>query len=770
MATAFCVLFRLIERLFTIPDMNNMQSDILVHLRSPEYRPVKHMQLAREMGITKKKMSAFRAALQSLVEDGQVHEGRSGRVRIKVAPGLVAGIIKRTSSGYGFLIPDKPLPELGGQDVYISSSEIGDAHTGDSVLVQLTKKRRSGGQRCGRIEQVVERARNEFVGTYFEREGQSFVSVDGKTFEDPISVGDPGAKGAQSKDKVVIEMLRFPSRFQSGEAVLTKVLGPRGAPGVDTLSVIHEFGLPDEFPENVLEEARIQAENFDEENLDGRRDLRKETIVTIDPADARDFDDAISLTQSEDGHWHLGVHIADVAHFVPEGSLLDIEAQKRGTSVYLPRRVLPMIPEVISNGLASLQQGKMRYSKTAFIEFSPEGIPLHTELANTAIKVTKRFAYEQVMPIIEAPEAHKGKVSAKVLALLQRMHKLAMILRKRRFEHGSLQMGLPEVRIDFNKKGEVVGASERHHDESHEIIEEFMLAANCAVAVALKKKVLPFLRRVHGEPDERKLKAFSEFVQALGFDLQKYQSRKELQALLDEAKDAPEAHAVNYGFLRSLKQAEYSPVEAGHYALAFDDYCHFTSPIRRYPDLLIHRIVNKLCRSNRRPKVMSEADLLKMGKHCSLTERRAERAERELTKLKLLTYVKERVGDEIDAVITGVESFGFFCQGIDIPAEGLVHISSLGDDRYQYDQASYSLNGFKAGNQFRLGDRIRVQIARVDIGRRSLDYKLIKAAKRTGESKRNPRRTRKVGNDGGRSKGKAKTNTRKKRRTRKRRK
>jgi ribonuclease R len=747
--------------------MNNMQTDILEHLRSPEYRPVKRAQLIRQLGLTKKKLAAFKKSLDGLIEEGQVHEGKTGRIRVKVAPGLVAGIIKRTSAGYGFLVPDGQLPELHGQDVYIASSDIGDAHTGDAVLVQLTKRRRSGGQRCGKVEQVVERARNMFVGTYFEREGKSFVAVDGKTFDSPISVGDPGAKGAQSKDKVVIEMLRFPSRFQSGEGVLTKVLGPRGAPGVDTLSVIHEFGLPDEFPDSVLEDARVQAENFDEENLDGRRDLRKETIVTIDPADARDFDDAISLTQSDDGHWHLGVHIADVAHFVPEGSPLDIEAQRRGTSVYLPRRVLPMIPEVISNGLASLQQGKMRYAKTAFIEFSPEGVPLHTELANTAIKVTKRFAYEQVMPILEAPGEYKGKVSGKVIAVLQRMHKLAMILRKRRFQRGSLQMGLPEVRIDFNKKGDITGASARHHDESHEMIEECMLAANVAVAVRLKQLALPFLRRIHREPDERKLKSFSEFVQALGFDLKKYQSRQELQALLDEVKDAPEGHAVNYGFLRSLKQAEYSPIDSGHYALAFDDYCHFTSPIRRYPDLLIHRIVNKLCRSKRRPKVMSEVDLIKMGKHCSLTERRAEKAERELTKLKLLTYMKSRVGDQIEAVITGVETFGFFCQGIEIPAEGLVHISSLADDNYQFDQASYSLSGHRAGNQFRLGDRITVEVARVDLERRSLDYKVIKSAKRAPSERRSPKRTQKVGENKRRTK---KSGGKKKRRTRKRRK
>ncbi len=704
--------------------MNSMQNQILEHLRSPDYRSVKRQVLARQLGVTKKQLSAFRKALDELISDGQVHEGHTGRVRIKVAPGLISGMIKRTSRGFGFLIPDTRAPELGGEDVYISASHMGDAHTGDMVLVQLLKRRRSGGQRIGRIVRIVERARNVFVGTYMERDGQGLVVVDGKVFDSPIAVGDPGAKGAQPNDKVVIEMLRFPSQFQQGEAVLTKVLGPSGAPGVDTQAVIHEFGLPDEFPETVLEDARIQVENFDESVADGRRDLTRETIITIDPSDARDFDDAISLSQSDDGHWHLSVHIADVAHFVPEGSNLDAEAQRRGTSVYLPRQVIPMLPEVISNGLASLQQGRPRYVKSAFIEFSEDGIPLHTELGNSIIKVTRRFAYEQVMPILESPEDFRGKVSSKIISLLQRMHKLAMILRRRRFANGSLQINMPELRIDFDKKGRVIGASERHHDESHEIIEEFMLAANVAVAVFLKQKGIPFLRRVHGEPDERKLRAFGDFVRALGYDLKKYQSRQELQRLLDEVQDAPEAYAVNFSFLRSLKQAEYSPVDAGHYALAFDDYCHFTSPIRRYPDLTVHRLVDQIVRTPNKVRTMGEAELLELGKHCSMTERRAEKAERELTKVKLLTFLKDRVGEEFDAIITGVEAFGLFCRGVEIPAEGLIHISALVDDHYHYDQSHYSLIGRREGNQFRLGDRIRVAIARVDVDQRSLDYKL----------------------------------------------
>ena len=350
------------------------------------------------------------------------------------------------------------------------------------------------------------RATSTFVGVYFEDGGNGFVRVDGTTFTDPIFVGDPGAKGAQPDDKVVIEMVRFPTHFQTGEAVLTTVLGARGEVGIDTLSIIHEFGLPTEFSDEVLAEAHRQADEFDETNLSGRRDLTKETIVTIDPADARDFDDAISLEQTPDGHWHLGVHIADVAHFVQPGSPLDKDARFRGTSVYLPHHVIPMLPEVISNSLASLQQGKIRYTKSAFIEYSAEGIPLHTEFANSAIRVTRRFAYEEVLPIVREPDRFKSKVAAKVRALLGRMHTLAMLLRRRRFEAGALELNLPEIKIDFDKDGRVSGAHESEHDESHQIIEEFMLAANVAVATELSDRDLTFLRRAHPDPDERKLR------------------------------------------------------------------------------------------------------------------------------------------------------------------------------------------------------------------------------------------------------------------------
>ncbi len=703
--------------------MNKHEDQIIAFLSEPNYRPIDVSALSKKLGIGKKGASKFQAAVDELVQAGRIREGKKGRLQLKTAEGFVTGVVKKISSGSAFLIPHETSAELGGKDVYIDARDLKDAHTGDEVLVRLTSKRRSGGQRCGTVESVVERANHVFVGTYYEKRGQGHVRVDGDTFHKSIHVGDPGAKGAKADDKVVIEMLRFPTADQAGEAVLTEVLGHRGDPGVDTMTVVHSLGLPHEFSEAALDDARVQADRFSESNLNGRLDLTRENIVTIDPATARDFDDAISLRRDKRGHWQLGVHIADVAHFVTPGSALEKEGRDRGTSVYLPRHVIPMLPEIISNGLASLQEGQVRYTKSVFIEFDKQGRPQGAELANTVIKVSKRFAYEQVMPIIRTPKQHAAETGTKVVQLLLRMHELAMLLRKNRFEAGALQMGIPEIEIDFDDDGNVIGAHERHHDESHEIIEEFMLAANVAVAQILASKDIPFLRRVHGYPDELRLKNFQEFCGGLGYDLEKFQSRKDIQQVIHDVEGKPEQRAINFALLRSMKQAEYSPEDLGHYALNEEDYCHFTSPIRRFPDLTIHRVVGDLA-AGKKPTLASMAELVQLGKHCSLTERRAERAERELKKIKLLRYMSTRVGEEMDAFVTGVESFGMFCQGVSIPAEGLIHISALADDFYTYEQASRTLTGDRTKKQYRLGDLVRVVIARVDIDRRQLDLRL----------------------------------------------
>jgi ribonuclease R len=708
--------------------MSELERRILEVLSEPGAKPLQPAALARRLTLTKKQLPQFREALDQLVAAKRVREGKKGRLAPRHVVGMIPGIVKKVSTGAGYFLPHEIAPDAADREIYIDPPDMRDAHTGDEVLVRLIDRRRRRGQRCGRIEQVLVRAAKTFVGTYFERGGQGFVKVDGGTFREPILVGDPGAKGAETDDKVVVEMLRFPSHMAAGEAVLTQVLGARGAPGVDTLSIIHEFGLRDEFPEEVLEEAREQAAHFDETRVAGRLDLTGETIITIDPADARDFDDAISLSKASDGSWRLGVHIADVSHFVRAGGALDREARIRGTSVYLPDRVLPMLPEVLSNGLASLQQGKLRYTQSVFIEYTPEGIPVHTEFARSAIRVARRFAYEDVLALVEERQTSRlREVPANVRGLVQRMHELAMILRGRRMAGGALDLSLREVKLDLDKSGVMTGAHEVTHDESHQMIEEFMLAANIAVATALDDRGVGFLRRGHAEPDLVKLRMLAQFVTVLGYPIKRFQSRRDLQALLNRVAGRPQERAVNYALLRSLKQAEYTAADVGHYALGVDDYCHFTSPIRRYPDLTVHRTVADVLFDRKSRRGEGDAALAKLGRQCSAAERKAQQSERELIKVKLLTYLVDQVGLEMDATITGVERFGFFCQGSEIPIDGLVHISVLDrDDYYEFDESSYSLVGRRSGRRYRLGDPVRVSVAHVDVERRSLELSLVR--------------------------------------------
>jgi ribonuclease R len=486
----------------------------------------------------------------------------------------------------------------------------------------------------------------------------------------------------------------------------------------------------------------VAAAAFREDDLNGREDFTGETIVTIDPVDARDFDDAISLVHdSRSKHWLLGVHIADVAYFAPPGSALDREARKRGTSVYLPQRVIPMFPEIISNSLASLQQGKVRYVKSVFIDFTPAGQKTEARFTNGAIRVRKRFSYEQVSEILKVHPAHgrtavgQKSMDAEVVALLLRMRELAMILRKRRLHRGALELNMPETELEYDDQGRVTGAHFLQHDLSHQIIEEFMLAANEAVAERLAERQVAFLRRVHPRPEPNKLKAFADFAHSLGYKMSSDLDRFALQRVLTQSAGKPEAYAVHYALLRSLKQAVYSPEEEGHYALASETYCHFTSPIRRYPDLTVHRLLERSfardSMKGTRPG-SDKTELAVLGEHCSKTERRADMAERELIKLKLLTYLSERVGLELEVVITGVADYGFFGQAENLPVEGLVHISTLTEDYFDFDERSHSLIGRRTRRRYRLGDKVHVQVVRVDLQRRQLDFRVV--AKKRGAS------------------------------------
>jgi ribonuclease R len=773
--------------------MSDIRTNILELVASEDYQPVKPVVIAKKLGLADERIRELKKTIKLMIKAGELawgpshlvfpaqpkrhkHDGEvasaTGRKRNKERPAQkieivderakrtlekqqrakpprdskhFTGTFRRAAGGFGFVRPEGTLRAEGrDSDIFIPIEKTGDAANGDIVSVRLESKRGRMGKQEGRIIDVVERSTNRFVGVYFEQAGMGMAQIDGKIFSNPIYVGDPGAKGVRPDDKVVIEMVRFPSHVRDGEGVITEVLGPRGQPGVDTMSIIYEFNLPGEFTEDVLADSRKQADKFDESIGRGRRDLTELNIVTIDPIDARDFDDAISLERLDNGHWLLGVHIADVSHFVQTKTPLDREAHERATSVYLPDRVIPMLPEIISNNLASLQPHKVRYALSAMMEFTEEGVRVATDVFKSAIKSRRRFTYEEVDEYLAAkslsPAQRKtqiGKMKSQpasvfrdlapdVDSLLTRMHELAMIFRARRFQRGALELSMPEMNIDLDAEGRVTGAHLEKNTESHQIIEEFMLTANEAVAEKLEDAGLFFLRRVHGSPDPRKMRSLTEFVGELGYKVENLEDRFELQKLLDTVKGDPREHAVNYAVLRSMQRAIYSPEEEGHYALASDCYCHFTSPIRRYPDLTVHRLIDTLNRGKKPEQRMDET--LVLGDHCSEREQRATSAERELNKMKLLMYMSDKIGMELDGVITGVENFGMFITGMEIPAEGFVHISSLSDDYYRYDRAGHVIAGFRSGNSYRLGDTVRVAVANVDIDTRELDFRLIARA------------------------------------------
>ena len=728
---------------------DSLEKRILATLAHRRYTPLKPKALARKLGLPEAEYPQFKRLLRQLIAAGRVELGRNDTLRAPKPFGTVVGIFRRTPSGHGYVRPHA-VDGLGSPEITIADPFSTDASTGDEVLVKILRKpgKRGHVNGLGEVLRVMQRATQQFVGTYHERNGEGLVRVAGTVFNRSIFVGDPGAKGAKPDDQVVIEMIRFPTPEARGEGVIVEVLGPRGQSGVDVLTVIRTYQLPEEFSPEALEEARDAVARYREDDFGNREDFTHDLVITIDPIDARDFDDAISLTfDPHSKQYTLTVHIADVAYFAPPGSALDREARKRGTSVYLPGRVLPMFPELISNGLASLQPQRVRYVKSVVMTFAEDGIRTSVRFANGVIRSKHRFTYEQVTMVYADPQAARsaqgeatptdpGRLEPETIDLLLRMRDLARVLHRKRLARGALELHMPEAVLEYDDAGRVCGAHFAVHDESHQVIEEFMLAANEAVAQHLSDLEVPFLRRVHPLPDPLKLRAFAEFVEALGYTLTKETDRFQLQRILRESRGRPDEPAVHYALLRSLKQASYSPIQEEHFALASTDYCHFTSPIRRYPDLTVHRLLDQWLK---RGKVSAdETEMIALGEHCNKMERRAENAERDLIRLKLLTYLSERLGEQLLAVITGVADYGFFAQGEQFPVEGLVHISTLADDYYFYDEATHSLFGRRTKRRYRLGDRVTVEVVHVDLNRRQLDFRLVDTSATT-KVKRLPR-------------------------------
>ena len=692
---------------------------ILRFLQREEYQPLKVAQLARALGVDDDAYTEFKMAFDELRRAGHIVIGAGNLVALPAMAGQVVGVFRANPKGFGFVCPLEPNAH---GDLFIPPDATADAMNGDTVLAKVNRKGKRGLETryTGEVLEILERANNRFVGTLMRHPEAWIVQPDGSRFIEPIVVEDVTAKNAREKDKVVVEILSYPSEKYLARGVIVEVLGRAGQYEAEIESVMHQFHLPREFEEECLEQARTAALSFDPQRVDDREDITDKVIITIDPPDAKDFDDAISLETDADGHWVLGVHIADVSHFIAKGSPLDEEAKDRGNSIYLPGRTIPMLPEVLSNGICSLQPEQSRFTKSVYITYDEKGNILSRRFANSVIRSTARLTYLEADGILKG---HTKGVKREVIDLLRNMDALSRRIEARRVEHGMIHLDLPEPHLILDEAGRVVDAEPEENSYPHTIIEMFMVEANDAVASLLDRQGMPFMRRIHPEPDMLSLKNMARLLRVMGIPIAKNPDRTAIQAVLNYVKDSERALAVNLIVLRSLERAVYAPTNIGHYALASTHYCHFTSPIRRYADLLVHRVLQAYLEGRIEAAKQEAAgeDLTSLGQHITFTEERADNAERELTSVLILQMLSKRIGDEMDCVVTGLTNFGVFVQCRKFGIEGLIKLEDLGPDEWRFNKVMQCVMGERSGERIQLGRPIRVHIVAVNVPARQLN-------------------------------------------------
>jgi ribonuclease R len=740
-------------RRFAAPESimsEQIKNQILMRLKSEAYRPQRPRGLARELQLQEEsEYHAFRDALRELMHAGRVVLGSRGAIMLptqKAGRDEFLGTYRHNRRGFGFVVPTDP---SGREDLYIPQGENGGAINGDIVRAKITSRGQRDGRTLytGRVTEIVERKHFRFAGTLAKHAGEWMVLPDGNAFTEVILTPDAASRHIKPGTKVVVEITEYPEGGERAVGVITEVLGAAGEKDVDLKSIIVSANLPERFPEEVSEQARRALDAFDPHAEASRRlDLTDEVICTIDPDDAKDYDDAISLRQLDDGLWELGVHIADVSFFVKDDTPLGEEARERGNSTYFPGYVIPMLPEVLSNGVCSLQEGVPRLCKSAFITLDDDARPIRTRFANTLITSRRRLRYTEAQAIIDSaheiphPDGVKkiGDYPQEVVRLLRDMNALARRIQKRRRADGQLVLDLPQVELVLNEEGKVIDAVPEDQSFTHTLIEMFMVEANEAVARLLDSLNVPFLRRIHPEPDVSDSERLRTFVQVAGHKIPKMLDRKALQHLLETLRGRPEAFAINLAVLKSLSRAEYSPEPVGHYALASENYCHFTSPIRRFADLTIHRLLDAWFaatgdprgaaprRHGRKSRVVLEdipsfEDLVQLGKHISFTERRSEDAERELRRVKILSLLEQQIGAEFTGVVTGITNFGVFIQLSTYLIDGLIRYEDLMDDWWDVDERAGIVRGQRTGKKIGIGDLAQVYIVKVDVPRRELN-------------------------------------------------
>ena len=683
-------------------------------MNHPNYVPMKQKELAIIMQVPKSSRQEFKQMLDELVEEGKISISPRKKYTKSKFP-VIIGTFQANIKGFGFVSLEDTK-----EDVFIASEYVEDALDGDRVQIALLSDNDDSGRgnkREGKIIRVLERRFTEVVGTFQRNKNFGFVIPDNPRITKDIFIALENINGAVNGHKVVAEILNYGSQKKKPEGRIKEILGDKNDPGMDILSIAKAYGMETEFPQEVVRQLVNIPEVINGKEIAGRLDLREWQTVTIDGEDAKDLDDAITL-KKEGSHYYLGVHIADVSHYVTERSPLDREALKRGTSVYLIDRVIPMLPPKLSNGICSLNEGCDRLALSCLMEIDERGVVVGHRIAETVICVDRRMTYTAVKKILTNQDEQQIQQYQSFVPMFQLMEELSKLLRKRRFARGAIDFDFPEAKILLDEKGIPVKIIPYERNVATKIIEDFMLLANETIAEAYFWQEIPFVYRVHENPDEEKMNKFGTFINNFGYSLHFSNGvihPKELQKLLDKIEGTASEALISRLMLRSMKQAKYSTESSGHFGLSAPYYCHFTSPIRRYPDLQIHRIIKENIRKGISPRRMKhyEEILPEVAAQSSHMERRAADAEREVEKLKKAQYMSKHLGEVFDGVISGVTKYGIYVE-LENTVEGLIHVTDLIDDYYIFDENSYSLIGETTKKVYKLGQKIRVEVETVD--------------------------------------------------------
>ncbi len=693
-------------------------------MKKKAYNPMTKKELARRLRIGKQDISKFSNALKVLEQEGEIIRTRRKNYGIPERMDLVSGTLQCNPRGFAFLLPKN----RDYKDVYIPAAGLKGAMHNDRVIAKIVKGNINGTKAEGEIVRILERANNQVVGTFEKNRRFGFVIPDDPRILDDIFVDSEYSQGAKEGDKVVAEIKRWPGRRRNPEGRIIEILGRRGDAGVDVLSVIRSYGIREKFPASVLKEAEQLPTMVRKNQLGGRVDLRDKNIVTIDGADAKDLDDAISAEPLENGGYLLGVHIADVTHYVTEGSRLDEEAYTRGTSVYFLDRVIPMLPKKLSNGICSLNPGADRLTLSVFMEIDHKGNVNDYNICESVIKSSERMTYSDLSDILERKDPALIRRYEYLMKDFRIMGELYHILKDRRTERGSIDFEFDEIKVLLGSDGkprDIVKVERRIADR---IIEEFMLICNETVAEHMYWLKVPCMYRVHEEPDPGKLEDFNKFIYNFGYSIKglKKVHPKTLQELITKVKGKKEERVINTLMLRSLKRAKYSHQSLGHYGLSLKYYCHFTAPIRRYPDLVVHRILKETIKGKMKKgrNTYLKDFVERAALHSSDRERAAEEAERDVEDMKKVEYMADRVGEEFEGIVSGVTAFGLFVE-LDNGIEGMVRVSYMEDDFYHFNEKNYMLLGERTRKAYRIGDAVKVQVLRANLNEKTLDLALV---------------------------------------------